>query len=152
MAEPNYWMLVSSLENFRLFQRHGFSIAGMKSRHRKKAEKVRPGDRVLFYLTGVQAFGGVAEAASEYDEDHSPLWESKKKGEDYPFRFSIRPLIILGEDEFLPAEVMAHRMDYVKKWPPEHWRLAFQGNVHLLPKADYEMLEREMRAVSAAAR
>ena len=101
MAEPTYWMLVSSLENFRLSRQHSFGVAGMKSRHRKKAERVRPGDRVLFYLTGVQAFGGIAEATSEYAEDHSPLWESKKKGEDYPFRFSIKPLVILAEEEFL---------------------------------------------------
>ena len=151
MAEPNYWMLVSSLENFLLSREKGFTIAGMKSRHRKKAEKVRPGDKVIFYLTGVLKFGGIAEATSGYSEDHSPLWESKKKGEEYPFRFSIKPQTILGEQDFLPAEVMARQMDYVKKWPAEHWRLAFQGNVHLLPQADYELLEREMRAVSAPA-
>ena len=47
---------------------------------------------------------------------------------------------------------MARAMAYVKKWPVEHWRLAFQGNVHLLPKADFEILEREMRAVSEGVR
>ena len=150
MAEENFWMLVSSLENFRLSKEHGFTLAGMKSRHRKKAEKVRPGDKVVFYLTGVQQFGGIAEATSEYSEDHSPLWESKKKGEDYPFRFSIKPQIILDEEGLLPAEPMARQMDYVKKWPAEHWWLAFQGNVHLLPKSDFELLQREMQAVSAS--
>ena len=142
MAEPNYWMLVSSLENFRLSRQHGFTIGGMKSRHRKKAEKVRPGDKVVYYLTGVQKLGGIAEATSEYFEDHSPLWESKKKGEDYPLRFSIKPVLILDEEEFLSAEAMARRMTYVKKWPAEHWRLAFQGNVHLLPTPESTDAER----------
>ncbi len=100
MAEVNHWMLVSSLENFRLSKEYGFTLAGMKSRHRKKAEKVRPGDKVVFYLTGVQQFGGIAEATSEYSEDHSPLWESKKKGEDYPFRFSMNPRSSLMKKDF----------------------------------------------------
>ncbi len=32
-------------------------------------------------------------------------------------------------------------MEYVKKWPPEHWRLAFQGNLHKIPDSDYKMIE-----------
>jgi hypothetical protein len=51
-----YWMLVSSADNLETSRGRGFDLAGMKSRHRKKAEKVQPGDRVLFYVTGRQAF------------------------------------------------------------------------------------------------
>jgi len=32
----------------------------------------------------------------------------------------------------------------VKKWPPEHWPLAFQGHLHQLPKADFALLEDEI--------
>ncbi len=150
MSERNYWMLVSSKDNFDVSKREGFKLAGMKSRHRKKAERVRPGDRVVFYLTGVQKFGGIATATSEYFEDHSPLWSSKKKGEEYPFRFQIKPDIILEEEQFIPAINMARHMQYTKKWPAEHWRLAFQGNVHSLPEEDFQLLEAEMKAASAA--
>ena len=61
----NYWMLVSSAANFETSRARGFDLAGMKSRHRKKAEKVERGDRVLFYVTGLQCFGGAATATSE---------------------------------------------------------------------------------------
>ena len=43
---PTYWMLVSSEENFERSRARGFDIASMKSRHRKKAERVQPGDKV----------------------------------------------------------------------------------------------------------
>ena len=39
-------------------------------------------------------------------------------------------------------------MEYTKKWPPEHWRLAFQGNLHKIPQSDYKLLEREMRVMA----
>jgi hypothetical protein len=38
-----HWLLVSSPENFETSRARGFDLAGMKSRHRKKAESVREG-------------------------------------------------------------------------------------------------------------
>ena len=32
----------------------------------------------------------------------------------------------------------------MRKWPPEDWHLAFQGNLHLLSKSDFFLLETEM--------
>ena len=52
-----HWLLVSSPENFEVSRARGFDIAGMKSRHRKKAETVAAGDTVLFYLVGLKAVG-----------------------------------------------------------------------------------------------
>ncbi len=151
MAEPTHWMLVSGADNFERSRKQGFKLAGMKSRHYKKAERVRPGDKVLFYLTGIQKFGGTAEATSRFFEDHTPLWASKKAGEDYPYRFKIKPDIILEPPQFLPSDVMAQQMTYTKKWPPQHWRLAFQGNVHVLPKEDFDLIRSEMHASAKAA-
>ncbi len=140
----NFWMLVSSAENFETSRKLGFTLAGMKSRHRKKAEKVQPGDRVLFYLTGVQRFGGTATVTSPYFEDSQPVWVSKKDGEGYPFRFQIKPDLILEPDQFVKAEALLDDLQWITKWPREHWQLAFQGNVHLLPEADFRRIEQAL--------
>ena len=34
---------------------------------------------------------------------------------------------------------------YIRRWPPENWYLAFQGNLHLLPKDDFFLIEAEMK-------
>ena len=44
----------------------------------------------------------------------------------------------------MPAKEIAYRLDYVRKWPPEHWTLAFQGHIHALPKADFAIIEDEI--------
>src|SRR5947209_6527160 len=85
---PTHWLLVSSPENFETSRRRGFDIAGMKSRHRKKAETVRPGDTVLFYVTGLKAIGGLAEVTGSYYEEDTHIWNSNKASEEYPYRFS----------------------------------------------------------------
>ncbi len=139
------WMLVSSPENFETSRARGFDVAGMKSRHRKKAEKVQPGDRVLFYLTGLQAFGGLATATGTYYNAEEPIWISKKDGEQYPFRFPITPDVILQPDQFVKAVDLLPRLEWVKKWPVANWQLAFQGNVHALTEQDFAAIEAAVR-------
>ncbi|HEX6513211.1 MAG TPA: EVE domain-containing protein [Chloroflexota bacterium] len=139
-------MLVSGADNFELSRAMGFTVAGMKERHRKKAERVQPGDRVLFYLTGIQKFGGTATVTDTYFEDRgNRIWDSKKKGEyPYPWRFSIKPDVILMPDRFVSAEKLLPDLDWVKKWPASHWQLAFQGNVHVVSDKDFHTIESEI--------
>ena len=142
----NYWLLVSTPENFEVSRERGFDLAGMKSRHEKKAQRVQPGDKVVFYLTGHMAVAGIAEVTSTYFVSEEPIWHSEKRGETFPFRFQVKPELILRPGNFLPVADWVHGMEYVRKWPPEHWRLAFQGNVHLVPEGDYRLIEAKLRA------
>lgn len=151
--EPSYWIIVSSIDNWRRTAEHGFTVQGMKSRHRKKAERMGRGDKIAYYVTGVKAFAGVATITSAFYEDHAPIWTSSNKknaGEDYPFRVRIEPDVILDESDFVPAEGIARRMTYASKWPAANWTLAFQGNVHSIPAQDYELIREALIHVSAA--
>jgi EVE domain len=147
---PTHWLLVSSPDNFEVSRARGFDIAGMKGRHRKKAETVQAGDTVLFYCTGLKAIAGLAEVTGAYFEDDSHIWTSNKVGEEYPFRFPIRMVAAIGSPErFVPVERFVDVMDYPKRWPRANWTLAFQGNVHKLTPSDHRLLA---SAVTEAAR
>ena len=154
MAEPGFWIIVGSPENFSTTRSHGFTVQGIKSRHRKKAEQMHAGDRLVYYVTGLKAFAAVATVTSDYFEDHTPIWRSsdpKKAAEDYPFRVHIEPDVVLPESEFLPAEEIARDMEYVQKWPAQHWTLAFQGNVHRVNRHDYDLIRSALVNEAAAA-
>jgi hypothetical protein len=144
-------MLVSGLENFRTSRARGFDLAAMKSRHRKKAEKVEAGDRVIFYVTGVMAIGGLATVTGPYFESSEPIWKGKKEGEDYPFRFPISPDVILDEERFVPVVELVEALEYTKRWPAEHWRLAFQGNVHVMNDHDFGLIEAAVKSAGGGA-
>ena len=139
-----YWMIVSSPENFRKTREHGFTIQGLKSRHRRRVESMRVGDRLLFYVTGRMGFAATVTVGSPMYEDHTPIWRSARRDEDYPWRVHIRPDIVLDEMDWVPAKELAYRLDYVRKWPPEHWTLAFQGHIHALPRTDFAIVEDEI--------
>lgn len=142
-----YWIVVGSPDNFRIAIDRGFDMFGFKSTRRRETGEMRPGDKLIFYLTGVMRFGGIASVASSSFEDHTPVFRSEKKpNEDYPFRVRTQAEIILDEGEWLDVKEWAPRLEYTKRWPPEHWRLAFQGNLHQIPESDFRLLEREMKA------
>lgn len=128
-------------------------MIGFKERRRRQAEEFEAGDEVFFYVTGVQAFGGLARVRSEMFEDRTPIWPQgkKKKPEPYPWRVEAEPVLILDEDEFVPAEKLASDLEHVRKWPPDHWHLAFQGQLRTIGEADAALL-RERLAAKATVR
>jgi hypothetical protein len=148
-TNPTYWIIVGSPGNYGKTVELGFTIQGIKSRHRKKAERMKPGDKIVYYVTGIKAFAGISTITSNYFESHEQIWKSadpKKEAEDYPFRVHIAPDISLPEGEYVPAEGIARRMIYARKWPEANWTLAFQGNVHEIGEEDYLLIRGEIEA------
>jgi predicted RNA-binding protein len=144
------WMLTGSLENFRIYVERGFDVIGFKERRRRQAAEVGPGDGIVFYVTGVQAFGAIAQARSAMFEDREPIWPpgSKKRPEEYPWRVAAKPVVVLAEEEFVPADDLVDALEHVRKWPPEHWHLAFQGQLRTISDADARLLRDRMAAAA----
>jgi predicted RNA-binding protein len=148
------WILTGSLENFRINVERGFDVIGFKERRRRQAEEFEPGDEVFFYVTGVQAFGGIARVRSEMFEDQTPIWPQgkKKKPEPYPWRVDAEPVLVLPEEKFIPAEGLVTELEHIRKWPPDHWHLAFQGQLRTIGEADAALLRKRLESQIAAVR
>lgn len=145
-ASPQVWVLTGSFENFRATRDHGFRVIGMKERRRRLAEQVSTGDIIVFYVTGVQAFGGTVRVTGDMYEHRSKIWPGKPKDPDsYPWRFDTEPVVILDEREFVPAEELAQQLEHVRKWPAEHWHLAFQGQLRKISYDDAAVIGRALR-------
>jgi predicted RNA-binding protein len=153
MEATKTWILTGSLENFRINVERDFDVIGFKERRIRQAEQFAPGDLVVFYVTGVQAFGGVARVRSEMFEDREPIWPQgkKKHPEDYPWRVEAEPVLVLDEADFLPAESLLGELEHLGKWPEEHWHLAFQGQLRTISDADTERLMARLDAAQPAA-
>jgi predicted RNA-binding protein len=145
------WILTGSIENFRINVERGFDLVGFKERRRNQAAELEPGDEIVFYVTGVQAFGGIARARSRMFEDRTPIWPqgAKKRPEDYPWRIEAEPVVVLDEDAFVATEPLVDELEHVRKWPPEHWHLAFQGQLRTVCDADARLLRERIEAASA---
>ena len=146
------WVLTGSPENVAATRERGYTVIGMKERRRRLAESMLPGDRIVFYVTRVGAFGGSIRLASDMFEDREPIWPGKPGNPDpYPWRFRSEPEVALAEAQWVPAEEVKDRLEHVRKWPAEHWKLAFQGQLRVVSEHDAEVLLTAMRERAASA-
>ena len=145
------WVLTGSPENFAATAEHGFRVIGMKERRRRLAEQIEPGDRIVFYLTQVKELAAIVRVRSSMYEDREQIWPGKPgKRDPYPWRFDTEPELVLEPGERVPAEELAPELEHVRKWPAEHWTLAFQGQLRPISDADARTIEMRMRAARGA--
>ena len=139
----NFWMINCNKQNFDITRNMGFSQQGLKAEYRRKVQRVEPGDRIIYYVSGERVFTATATVTRGYEEVKSTPWVREGKTA-WPYRIRIKPDVVLNDEQYIDAGLIAYRLEYLRKWPPEDWHMAFQGNLHLLSKGDFFLLETEM--------
>ena len=150
MAAPrNYWMLNIPSSLHESIKNRGFDILVLEDSQKKRAQRMEVGDRVLFYVSEICMFVATATVDSEViensDEELGIHSGENNDAPFYPWRVDLKKAVLLRNSEFIDARLIAPRLQYIRKWTPEHWPLAFQGPLHLIPKEDFQLLEAEMR-------
>ncbi len=145
------WILTGSPENHAATAAHGFTVIGLKERNRRRALEIEPGDRIILYATRVMAFAGSIRVEGEMYEEREKIWPGKPgKADAYPWRFPASPEVVLDELDWIPAESFVDQLEHIGKWPREHWKLAFQGQIRPISDRDAELLQRRMTAARNA--
>lgn len=146
------WILTGSPENHAATAAHGYTLIGCKERRRNQALQMEPGDRIVLYLTKVMHFAASIRVTGELFEDRTPIWPGKPgKPDPYPWRFATEPEVILEESCWVPAESLKEDLEHIRKWPAEHWKLAFQGQLRTVSDADAAVLMDRLQAASGVA-
>ena len=161
---PRTWILTGSPENYEVTAEHGFRLIGLKERRRRQAEEMEAGDRIVFYLTRRMCFAASVLVTGELYEDRTPVWPGKtgkrvaqppsgrragplasEKPDPYPWRFATEPELVLDEPDWIDAESLVGELEHIAKWPREHWKLAFQGQLRTISEADTDVLLARLR-------
>ncbi len=175
----NYWMLAVGPESYRATLADRVTTQVVAAQHRRKIERMEPGDKLVYYLVPLRRFTSTASVTSRTLEEpppdatpplppppseassgngHSPDAVSEAGAAEPAeekkliLKVSIRPEVVLDPQDYLDAYEIGPRLEYVKKWIPEKWHLAFHGFLHLIPKADFLLLESEMQKLAARPR
>ena len=141
----NYWMFVETPENYDITKGLGFTVYGFGPRYRRRAERMQPDDRALFYVGRLRKWTASATITSRCFQDHAPIWKPNTRERGYPYRVKLSPNIVLNEEDYIDALMLAPRLEYLKRWQPEDWPLAFYDRLHLLPQRDFRLIEGEMK-------
>ncbi len=140
----SYWIVTINPDNFQIAKDRKFDLLGLRAQHKRKVQRIEKGDQLLLYITHLRVFSLVATVDKSFFEDNSPIW-GKEGDSNFPYRIGIKSDQILKPTQYLEARHIAPRMDYVKRWVPERWFMAFEGSLHLISKSDFFMISEEIR-------
>ncbi len=145
------WMIVTSPANFARTEELRFTQQGVKFHYRRYVETMEPGEGMVWYVTQVGTFAATATIASSMFESKKRIWVSDGKPDLYPWRVKLTDAHSVSPEDGVPARSLVPRLRFVRKWPKAHWRLAFQGNLHELPAADFALIARALTKARSAA-
>ena len=139
----NYWMLTMTPEIYTEVKTQGFKFLFMSKTSSKKLKRITNGDRFICYILHERNFQATATAISSYSTNTI----KKETLKTFPFLIEAKKNITLTEKEAINAGILAPRLDFTKKWFPEDWPMAFLGNLHLISKLDFLLIETEFKRV-----
>ncbi len=95
-----YFIDLFSPETYAAFSRSSRDISGFRSRHKGMAERIKPGDTFVCYLTRLSRWFGLLEVLEGPFIDNKPIFVEA----DDPFivRFKVRPVVWLDIEKALP--------------------------------------------------
>jgi predicted RNA-binding protein len=141
-----YWLIVTSPENFKLDRELlGFKIQGLPYRFRKQVQKMAVEDRVVYYIMKLQKFGATATITGDYYEDSSKVWRENE--EKWPARRPSIPNIVLNDNELIDTKRLVPNLIFIEN--KAKWGVHFQGSIRTIPEEDFKLRESEMKKVIA---
>ena len=137
------WINVGSPENFEVLRARGFDLSPFKASRQKQSSEMRPGDRIVYYLTKDVLFGGVVEVTGAVYEDTSEigLASEGKPGEDYPYRIPTKPVVIAKPGKAIDVRDITDLLDKTRNFGPKKLGMCFRGNLHRISDADLKTIE-----------
>jgi|TARA_B110000438_G_C15761894_1_gene627707 hypothetical protein len=135
-----YWIISLTLDQY--FKNIGkkkkvqeFSIS-----QKKKVQRMNKGDQFIYYLNDENKFIAVSELRSEDFEIIT----------DEALIIKIRKVASLALTNCVDADQIGPRLEYVKRWAPERWRLAMVGSLHIISRNDYDLIRTSIESHSVS--
>jgi predicted RNA-binding protein len=97
-----YYLDLFSPETYEKFSQSSQTVSGFRQRQRNVAERIKPGDILVCYMTKLSRWIGLLEVTSESFEDNSPIFYEQ----DDPFviRFRVKPIVWLEKEHAVPIK------------------------------------------------
>ena len=143
------WVLTGSPENFEATAARRLTLIGMKERRRRWPRRWSPATGSSFYLTRVDAFAAAVRLTGDVRGPGGGL--AGQAGQGGPVSVALRGRAGARPrgGVWVPAEAVKDHLEWVRKWPADHWTLAFQGQLRTVCDADAAVLMDAMRARAA---
>lgn len=105
-SDRNYWLDLFTGTTWQEFLDAGAEVSGFRDRRWTTVQKIKPGDYLLCYLTGLSRWIGVLEVVSRPFRDRTPIW----KDEEFPCRLKVKVVVNLTPETAVPVLQLKDRL------------------------------------------
>ncbi len=109
----NYWLDLFTGVTWEDFRRAGANVSGFRENRKKTINKVKAGDILLCYTTGIMHWVGALEVIGP-STDTRKIWNLKDKSEtlEFPSRLDVKPIIILDPEYGVPMAELEGKVSF----------------------------------------
>jgi predicted RNA-binding protein len=136
--ERNYWLDLFTGQTWQEFLKSGSTVSGFREGRWSTIQKIKVGDYLICYLTGLSRFIGVLEVIGSAYKDSSPIWE----GEDFPCRLKVKSIITLPLENAVPVRELADKLSFASMFEANstRWTGHFRGSPAKWKVSDGELV------------
>lgn len=131
-----YWLDLFTGTTWREFKDAGANVSGFSAKRRTVADRVKPGDIFLCYITGVMRWVGALEVTGRSNRTDR-IW----KDQEFPVRFTVKPLIMLEPEHGIPMDELQGKVSFYSG-PKDKGK--FRGIVRASPNPFQETNDAEL--------
>ena len=125
MIKRSYWLDLFTGVTWEEFRKAGSNISGFRESRWKTVQKIKKGDYLVCYLTGVSRFIGILEVTGTAFKDTSPVWSD----EDFPCRLKVKPIVELIPETAIPVHELKDNLSFFQNLKSPHaWTGQFRGS------------------------
>jgi hypothetical protein len=120
-----YWLDLFTGQTWQEFRDYGASVSGFRKRMHNAVDRIKPGDILLCYLTGVMRWVGALEVQGP-SRDKEKIWQF----DEFPERLSVKSLVLLAPEHGVPMEELEAKVDFYRSRAD---RPGFNGFLRMSP-------------------
>ena len=154
MVGMTYWLDLFTGQTWQEFRDYGATVSGFRKRMRNAVNRIKPGDVLLCYLTGVMRWVGALEVDGPSRD--KMIWEF----DQFPERLTVKPIVLLRPEQGVPMEQLEGKVDFYRsradrpgfngflRMSPNRFKRASDGELilNLLQAAEKEPVDRPVDA------
>jgi hypothetical protein len=143
VLSPTYWLDLFTGTTWEEFLKAGGEVSGFRESRWPTVQKMKPGDRLLCYVTGISRWIGMLEVTGESFMDKTRIWVR----EEFPCRVPVKVLVQLQPDTAVPVRVLSERLSYFSgNESPNAWTGHFRASLVREKDADAQVVVEALEA------
>lgn len=125
MKKRTYWLDLFTGTTWQEFLDAGASVSGFRERRWKTVQRIKPGDYLICYMTGISRFIGMLEVTSKPYKDTAPIWGVAT----FPSRIDVQILIDLTPETAVPIHELRDQLSIFQNLKSPHaWTGHLRGS------------------------